>query len=150
MILFTVLFKGACMQSERYQKGMEKLKELTVADEHSPTGHMEIGDSFANVAPDLKRMVVEFAFGDVYARPGLDNKQKVLCTISSLVAQGTPQIGMHVVTGLNVGLTPDEIIGGIMHLIPYVGFPRALNALKVAQSVFEEQGVAIQNTELNN
>lgn len=57
----------------------------------------------------------------------------MLTTISALVAQGTPQIGMHVVTGLNVGLTPDEI----------VGFPRALNALKVAQEVFAEQGVTI-------
>jgi len=133
------------MSTDRYQKGMDKLKELTVPNEESPTGHMEIGESFVDVAPDLKRMVVEFAFGDVYARPGLDNKQKVLCTISSLVAQGTPQIGMHIITGLNVGLTPDEIIGAIMHLIPYVGFPRALNALKVAQDVFKEQGITISN-----
>lgn len=131
------------MTTDRYQKGMDKLKELTVADASSPTGHMEVGESFKDIAPDLTRLVVEFAFGDIYARPGLDNKQKVLTTISALVAQGTPQIGMHVVTGLNVGLTPDEIAGCIMHLIPYVGFPRALNALKVAQDVFAEQGVAI-------
>ena len=133
------------MTSDRFQKGMDKLKELTVPDENSPTGHMEIGDSFKDIAPDLTRIVVEFAFGDIYARDGLDNKQKVLTTISALVAQGTPQIGMHVITGLNVGLTPDEIAGCIMHLIPYVGFPRALNALKVAQEVFAEQGVAISN-----
>lgn len=67
----------------------------------------------------------------------------MLTTISALVAQGTPQIGMHVKTGLVVGLTPDEIVGCIMHLIPYVGFPRALNALKVAQEVFKEEGVSI-------
>lgn len=133
------------MSSERFQKGMQKLKELTIPNENSPTGHMEIGESFKDVAPDLSRIVVEFAFGDIYARDGLDNKQKVLTTISALVAQGTPQIGMHVVTGLNVGLTPDEIAGCIMHLIPYVGFPRALNALKVAQDVFAEQGVSISN-----
>lgn len=131
------------MTIDRYQKGMDKLKELTVPDANSPTGHMEIGESFKDVAPDLTRMVVEFAFGDVYARPGLDNRQKVLTTISALVAQGTPQIGMHVITGLNVGLSPDEIVGCIMHLIPYVGFPRALNALRVVQEVFAEQGVAI-------
>src|SRR5690606_16360745 len=118
------------MSTDRYQKGMDKLKELTVADANSPTGHMEVGESFRDSAPDLTRLVVEFAFGDIYARPGLDNKQKVLTTISALVAQGTPQIGMHVITGLNVGLTADEIAGCIMHLIPYVGFPRALNALK--------------------
>ena len=131
------------MTTDRYQKGMDKLKELTIADESNPTGHMEVGESFKDIAPDLTKMVVEFAFGDVYARPGLDNKQKVLTTISALVAQGTPQIGMHVVTGLNVGLTPDEIAGCIMHLIPYVGFPRVLNALRVAQEVFAEQGVAV-------
>jgi len=134
------------MASERFQQGMEKLKELTVPTADSPTGHMEVGDSFKDIAPDLTRMVVEFAFGDVYSREGLDNKQKVLTTISALVAQGTPQIGMHVITGLNVGLTPDEIAGCIMHLIPYVGFPRALNALKVAQEVFAEQGVAISGS----
>lgn len=131
------------MSVDRFQKGMDKLKELTIPDDNSPTGHMEIGESFKDVAPDLTRIVVEFAFGDIYARPGLDNKQKVLTTISALVAQGTPQIGMHVVTGLNVGLTPDEIVGCIMHLIPYVGFPRTLNALKVAQQIFAEKGVSI-------
>jgi len=131
------------MASDRYQKGMDKLQELTKPTASSPTGHMEVGESFKDVAPDLTRLVVEFAFGDIYSRPGLDNKQKVLTTISALVAQGTPQIGMHVITGLNVGLTPDEIIGCIMHLIPYVGFPRALNALKVAQEVVAEQGVAV-------
>lgn len=133
------------MSSDKFLQGMEKLKELTQPTESSPTGHMEVGESFKEIAPDLTRLVVEFAFGDIYSREGLDNKQKVLTTISALVAQGTPQIGMHVITGLNVGLTPDEIAGCIMHLIPYVGFPRALNALKVAQEVFEQQGVAISN-----
>lgn len=131
------------MMSEKFKQGMEKLKELTVPTEHSPTGHMEVGESFKDIAPDLTRIVVEFAFGDIYSRSGLDNKQKVLTTISALVAQGTPQIGMHVITGLNVGLSADEIAACIMHLIPYVGFPRALNALKVAQEVFEQQGVSI-------
>lgn len=131
------------MTTDRYQKGLDKLKELTVPTAESATGHMDIGEGFKDIAPDLRKYVVEFAFGDIYARPGIDNKQKVLTTISALVAQGTPQIGMHVVTGLNVGLTADEIVGCIMHLIPYVGFPRALNALRVAQEVFAEQGVTV-------
>lgn len=131
------------MTKDRYQKGLDKLLELTTPDSENPTGHMDIGEGFKDIAPDLSKYVVEFAFGDIYARPGLDNKQKVLTTISALVAQGTPQIGMHVKTGLTVGLTPEEIVGCIMHLIPYTGFPRALNALKAAQEVFEEQGITI-------
>jgi len=131
------------MTKDRYQQGLDKLKELTIPDSENPTGHMDIGEGFKDIAPDLSKFVVEFAFGDIYARPGLDNKQKVLTTISALVAQGTPQIEMHVKTGLTVGLTPEEIVGCIIHLIPYTGFPRALNALKAAQKVFEERGITV-------
>src|SRR5690625_4301355 len=110
---------------------------------------MGIGSGFKNVAPDLEKIVVEFAFGDIYARPGIDNKQKVLTTISALVAQGLPQIGMHVKTGIAVGLKPEEIVGCIMHLIPYCGFPKVLNALKVAQEVFAELGLKVNTSSEN-
>jgi len=132
---------------DRYQQGLDKLLELTKPDSDNPTGHMDIGEGFKDIAPDLSKYVVEFAFGDIYARPGIDNKQKVLTTISALVAQGTPQIEMHIKTGLTVGLTPEEIVGCIMHLIPYTGFPRALNALKAAQQVFAEQGVSVSTSD---
>lgn len=135
------------MEKDRYQQGLDKLMELTIPDSDNPTGHMDIGEGFKDIAPDLSKFVVEFAFGDIYARPGLDNKQKVLTTISALVAQGTPQIEMHVKTGLTVGLTPEEIVGCIMHLIPYTGFPRALNALKAAQKVFEERGISVTTSD---
>lgn len=131
------------MVQERYEKGMDKLQELILQEGESPTGHMDIGAGFSDVAPDLERFVVEFAFGDIYARPGIDNKQKVVATISSLVAQGLPQIGMHVKTGLAVGLKPEEIVGTIIHLLPYCGFPKVLNALKVVQEVFNEKGITV-------
>lgn len=131
------------MSEDRYKRGIEKIKELTASDDTNPTGEMDIGERFKDIAPDLTRYVVEFAFGDIYARPGLDNKQKVMTTITALVAQGKPQIEMHIKTGLSVGLTPDEIVGCIMHLIPYVGFPSVLNALSVAQKVFAERGVSV-------
>src|SRR5690625_2668331 len=111
---------------------------------------MDIGEGFKVIAPDLSKYVVEFAFGDIYARPGIDNKQKVLTTISALVAQGLPQIEMHVKTGIAVGLEPEEIVGCIMHLIPYAGFPKALSALKVAQKVFEEKGITVDTTQYQN
>lgn len=135
------------MANDRYQKGIDKLKELTLPEGNKPTGHMDIGEGFNDIAPDLQKYVVEFAFGDIYARPGIDNKQKVLTTISALVAMGVPQIQMHVKTGLAVGLKPEEIVGCIMHLIPYCGFPRALNALKAAQSVFDEKGLQVETIE---
>lgn len=131
------------MADKRYQKGLDKLKDLTVPQAGNPTGHMDIGAGFKDIAPDLEKYVVEFAFGDIYARPGLDDKQKVLTTIAALVAQGLPQIGMHVKTGIAVGLKPEEIVGCIMHLIVYAGFPKALGALKVAQEVFDELDIKV-------
>jgi len=136
------------LAEDRYEKGIKKIQEFTVNhNAENPTGEMEIGESFKDLAPDLSKYVVEYAFGDIYARPGLDNKQKVLTTISGLVAQGMPQIEIHINSGLNVGLTPEEIVGCIMHLLPYTGFPRVLNALKVAQKVFDERGITVSTVE---
>jgi len=136
------------MSEDLYQKGINKIQELTASPDDNPTGAMDIGEKFKDIAPDLTKYVVEFAFGSIYSRPGLDNKQKVLTTITALVAQGKSQIGMHIKTGLTVGLTPEEIVGCIIHLIPYVGFPSVLNALSVAQDIFAEQGLTVDTSAL--
>lgn len=138
------------MASDLYQKGINKIQELTASPDSNPTGFMNIGADFQDIAPDLTKYVVEFAFGEIYSRPGLDNKQKVLTTITALVAQGKPQIAMHIKTGLAVGLTPEEIVGCIMHLIPYTGFPSVLNALTVTKEVFKEQGVTVGTSALSS
>ena len=137
------------MSDDFYQKGINKIQELTASPDDNPTGFMNIGADFQDIAPDLSKYVVEFAFGGIYSRPGLDNKQKVLTTITALVAQGKPQIGMHIKTGLTVGLTPEEIVGCIMHLIPYTGFPSVLNALTVAKEIFQEQGITVDTSTLD-
>lgn len=134
------------MAEDLYQKGINKIQELTASPDDNPTGEMDIGAAFQDIAPDLTKYVVEFAFGGIYSRPGLDNKQKVLATITALVAQGKPQIGMHIKTGLTVGLTPEEIVGCIMHLLPYTGFPSVINALTVAKQIFSDQGIKVDTT----
>src|SRR5699024_3233252 len=135
------------MAEDRYQKGLDNLKELTVPDSENPTGHMDIGEGFKDIAPDLRNYVVEFAFGDIYSRPGIDNKQKVITTISALVRAGTPQLVWQIDSRLTVGLTPEVIVGCIMHLIGYTGFPRALNALKAAHLVSEEKAITVKKDE---
>lgn len=135
------------MAEDLYEKGIKKIQELTKASDDNPTGFMDIGEGFKDIAPDLQKYVVEFAFGQIYSRPGISDKQRVMATITALVAQGKPQIAMHIKTGLSVGLKPEEIVGVIIHLIPYVGFPSVLNALKVAQEVFKEKGVTVKTEE---
>lgn len=94
--------------------------------------------SLADIAPDVGTYILEFAFGDIYARPGLDLKQRELITITALLTQGdtADQLKVHLNGCLNVGLTQTEIIETMIHCIPYIGFPKVLNAITVAKSVF--------------
>jgi 4-carboxymuconolactone decarboxylase len=124
-------------QSERFERGWQRLIEVD-AD-----GGERVIESVEDVAPDLGRYVVEFAYGEIYQRPVLDLRQRQLVTISALTTLGgaEPQLEVHVNAGLNVGLTAREVVEAILHCIPYTGFPRVLNAIFVAKRVFEERHV---------
>ena len=88
--------------------------------------------------PERGRYLVEFAFGDIHARPGLDLKAHQLATIAALTALGTEvaQLKVHIAGALNVGCTREEIAEVIMQMAVYAGFPDALNGLAAAQEVF--------------
>lgn len=127
------------MSNERYTQGWNKLLEVD-----GEAGQRVI-ESLASIAPDLGKYVIEFGFGDIYSRPTLTLQQKQLVTISSLLTQGgcEPQLTVHINAGLNVGLTPVEIVEAMIHCSPYTGFPRVLNAITVAKQVFTERGIEI-------
>lgn len=124
-------------QSERYQRGWQRLMEVDAE------GGQRVIESLEDVAPDLGRYVIEFAFGDVYRRPGLDLRQRQLVTISALTTLGgaEPQLEVHVNAALNVGLTAREVVEAMLQCIPYTGFPRVLNAIFVAKRVFAERDI---------
>ncbi|MDA7026507.1 carboxymuconolactone decarboxylase family protein [Bacillus sp. CLL-7-23] len=123
------------MDQQRYQQGLENLNEI------DGEGGRKVIDSLKDIAPDLGRYIIEFAFGDIYAREGLSLKERELITISSLTTQGDcePQLKVHINAGLNVGLTPLEIVETLIQCIPYTGFPRVLNAVNIAKSIFQER-----------
>jgi len=82
--------------------------------------------------------VIEFPFGDIYSRPGLDLRAREIATIAALTALGnaSPQLKVHIEAGLNVGLSRDEITEVIMQMAVYAGFPAALNGLFAAKEIF--------------
>jgi 4-carboxymuconolactone decarboxylase len=96
--------------------------------------------AYEGVAPDFTRYLVEFAFGEIYARPG-DLRHRELVAISSLATMGgcDPQLETHVHGAFNAGLAEAEIVEAVMTLIPYIGFPRALNAMAVVKRVVEKR-----------
>lgn len=130
------------MENERYRRGFHKFMEYTtVTQDERDSG--KVADSLEDIAPDLRRFIIEFAYGDIYSRPGLDNKSRALITISSLVTQGTErQIEVHINRGLTAGLTPTEVVESIMQLVPYTGFPRVQNALIIAKKVFMQHNIS--------
>jgi len=127
------------MKSERFQRGWERLMEVV------GEGGERVIKSLQDIAPDLGKYVVEFAFGDIYCRPGLDLKQRQLVTIASLTTLGgcEPQLNGHINAALNVGLSPEEVVEAIMHCSPFTGFPRVVYAINVAKKIFEERNVKV-------
>lgn len=122
----------------RYQRGLAKLKEID-----GEAGERVV-ESLAGIAPDFARYLVEFPFGDIYSRPGLDLKSREIAVVAALTALGNaaPQLKVHVNGALNVGASRTEIIETIMQMAVYAGFPAALNGLAVAREVFEQRGEA--------
>jgi 4-carboxymuconolactone decarboxylase len=96
--------------------------------------------AYEEVAPDFTRYLVEFAFGEIYARPG-DLRQRELVAIASLATMGgcDAQLETHVHGALNVGLTQAEVVEAVMTLIPYIGFPKALSAMAIVKRVVDKR-----------
>src|SRR5205814_9307685 len=94
--------------------------------------------SLNEIAPALADFVVEFGFGDVFSRPGLDLKTRELVTVGALAAMGNApaQLRAHVQGALNAGCTQQEIIEVLMQMVLYAGFPAAINGVAAAKEVF--------------
>lgn len=116
----------------RYLQGLAKLREIDgQAGEH-------VVASLADIAPDFARYLIEFPFGDIYSRPGLDLRSREIAVVAALTALGNaaPQLKVHLQAALNVGVTREEIVEVIMQMAVYAGFPAALNGLAAAREVF--------------
>jgi 4-carboxymuconolactone decarboxylase len=122
------------MSDDRYQRGLTKLKEVDHA------GETRIVDGLRDIAPDLGRYAIEFGFGDIYQRPGLDLKQRQIAAVAALCALGTApaQLRTHICGALRVGCTKEEVIEVIIQTTIFAGFPASLNGMAIAREAFAE------------
>jgi len=118
----------------RFARGLRKLNELDARQIE------RIISGLKDVAPDFARYLIEFPFGDIYSRPGLDTKSRQIATVAALTAMGTApaQLRVHIHAALNLGWNKEEITEVIMQMAVYAGFPAALNGLAAAKDVFAE------------
>jgi len=94
------------------------------------------------ICPDLARYLIEYSFGEIYAREILDNRTKEQAVVAALTAMGTaaPQLRVHIHAALHVGCTPEEIREIIIQMVGYAGFPATLNAMGTLMEVLSETG----------
>ncbi|ACU76296.1 Carboxymuconolactone decarboxylase [Catenulispora acidiphila DSM 44928] len=123
---------------QRYNRGLDALQAI------DGRAGDQVMASLAPISPDFARLLVGFAFADIYSRPGLDLKSRELATVAACTALGTAaaQLRVHLHGLLNVGGTREEPVEAIMQMAGYAGFPAALNGIAAAREVFAERAGA--------
>jgi 4-carboxymuconolactone decarboxylase len=123
------------VDNERYERGLKKINEM------DNEAQARLVESLKDIAPDLAEYAIEFAFGDVLSRPGLDLKTREIVTVSALTAMGnaSPQLKNHINYALNVGCTRREIVEIMIQMAVYAGFPASLNGMATAREVFQQR-----------
>jgi len=91
---------------------------------------------------DFQDYLTRAAWGEIWARPGLDHRTRSMLTITALVALGhSHELALHIRAAVqNSGVTPEEISEVILHAAVYAGVPAANTAMAVAQQVLSELG----------
>lgn len=120
------------MSQNRYDRGLARLNEI------DGEAGVRVINSLSDIAPDFARYLIEFPFGDIYSRPGLDLRSREIAVVAALTALGNaaPQLKVHIDGALNVGVSRDEVVEVMMQMAVYAGFPAALNGLFAAREVF--------------
>lgn len=80
----------------------------------------------------INRWLAANCFGDYYTRDGLDNKQREMVTFCYIAAQGgcEPQLTSHARANMGIGNDKEFLIAVLSNIMPYIGYPRTLNALR--------------------
>jgi 4-carboxymuconolactone decarboxylase len=121
--------------SDRFNAGWEKLREID-----GEAGEKVI-NSLKDISPDLGKFIIEYAFGDIYTRQGLDLKSKEIAVVAALTAMGTaqPQLKVHINGALNTGSNINELKEVILQMSVYSGFPTSINAMNILKEVLKER-----------
>jgi len=95
-----------------------------------------IDQMYANSPKDtlhIQRHLSANCFGDYYTRTGLDLKTRELLTFAMIASLGgcEPQLGGHVAANLSVGNDRQTLLSAATQLLPFIGYPRTLNAIRV-------------------
>jgi 4-carboxymuconolactone decarboxylase len=95
----------------------------------------------------FQEFITRAAWGDVWARPGLERRDRSLVTLAALVAmRAEGELAMHVRAAVRNGRTPDELGEAILHTALYAGLPAANAAFRIAEQVLVDDGLVARAT----
>jgi 4-carboxymuconolactone decarboxylase len=113
-----------------------RIRREVLGDEH-------VDAAIAGTTPftaDFQDFITRYAWGEVWARPGLDRRTRSCVTLAMLVALGREEeLTMHVRAALRNGVTRAEIGEVLLQSAIYCGVPAAKGAFEIAQRVLDEQ-----------
>lgn len=105
----------------------------TLHGDRGQEGYAAPGNS---ITGELYPAAIRYGYGELWFRPGLDHRQRMLCALASFTVLGLErQLRKFAVSALNAGLTREEIVEAVIQTGPYGGFPRALNGLAILSEV---------------
>ncbi len=125
---------------ERFERGMEVLQQIGGEGFDLPIKRL------AEASPDLARFTVEYPYGDILSRPGLDLPLRQICTVSCLMALGSvqPQLKFHMTGFLNAGGKPQDLVELLFVSVAILGFPSAIDSIVLAREIFQERRIAFE------
>jgi 4-carboxymuconolactone decarboxylase len=125
------------MDTDSADRGMRVRREV-LGDDHVDRA-IAATDPFT---ADFQALITSYAWGDVWARPGLDRRTRSCVTLALLSGLGSEEeFEMHLVAAVRNGVTREEITEVLLHVAVYAGVPRANRAFAIAQAAFQAADV---------
>src|SRR4029453_9758733 len=121
--------------TDSYEEGMGIRREVH-GDEHVDAAL----DGATEDTAEFQDLLTRYAWGEIWARPGLDRRMRSAVTLMALVALNRePELALHIRAALRNGLTRAEIKEVLLQSAIYCGVPAANGAFKVFKEVMEEE-----------
>jgi len=122
------------MSSETFDAGMKTRREV-LGDEHVDRSLAQADE----LTRPLQDLVVEYGWGAVLARPGLDRRTRSLINIGMLTALNRPhELSVHLKGAINNGCSRDEIVEAALQTAVYCGMPAALDTMRHVKQLFDD------------
>ncbi len=126
--------------ADRYDTGM-RVRRAVLGDPH-----VDRASALAtSLDDDFQTFITEGAWGSVWSRPGLTQRERSIVTLALLAALGhDEEFAMHVRATANTGATTDDIKEALLHVAVYAGVPAANRAFKIAKHELAQRKEAAQ------